>query len=606
MKFTKLLALLLAIVMLMSLALVSCKKDEDEGSGNGGEGSGTGTSVFDPAPDLFYYNLVTNNGDLNQIAVVVNQISFSTEYEDIEIGLSELFLSFNDGELYGYGNVDITSVDSEYNETHIVKGAAVIDDYTLYVSATNETDDGDMSIVIEYSLYTLPEFEMILSYVEMIPELTEWLKTELLPLFTVVLENNKSAIDKALSTFFNLFLTVEASGDNYTLSLDIDKLIHLNDQLYKLTVSEFVDYVLGSGTYDSLDDKLFAILDMTIADVIEWVEGKGLDIDAVIDTVFELLTEELDMGEDMLGDINAETIKGYLDMPELSEITIGDLLISLTSSSSDSNVATPEISVGDASELSSESGIDISEIKASITEGLTTAKDLKFYEAITGDADSAKQIKEQVDSTLTLIKNSVSLTVVTTKNSEFKSLEVNITNLFGVNADVEIKTEHTSSYDYDKLVSDVTSSVDSITHDISIEEITAYLSDEYSDYVFSYDAETDYIHAEYVSYYYYCSSSVYEDLAEGETTTITGYLEQSIYIYNRNSHTSAPVIILDEGDGSLYVNLSFNCSEQYYNGYATIVIDHTGAVVSAEFEDMNEPYEYNGTSSLSFYIEKTA
>ncbi len=252
-----------------------------------------------------------------------------------EIDLPELYVSIAaDGTLGGYGEGTVTMYsNAAYDGTEDVYTArAVIENNTAYViadsastnTAVGITEPGErLYITADASLLT----EVLASVMGSDVDYADFaymlglLKSDVLPMLNGFLSVNGEDVTRYADSLLSRLFVHEISETGYVFTLDAGLLDTLNVYMDTRPFSETIDYLLGEGTFDSLEKTTLDALDSKVADVLEMLSDGGLDhsdILSVVSEAYELVTgKPMDMEADLFP-------------PEALDMTLADYIVSMT------------------------------------------------------------------------------------------------------------------------------------------------------------------------------------------------------------------------------------------------------------------------------------
>ncbi len=464
-------------------------------------------------PDNFFYDLMTKNSDYNA-AIVVNGLEAVVEGEGLLIDFAEIyFVPGEDMTLSGYGNCDVTIMSSDMNGdpiARLVDAKALINENTVYVKAT--TDEGDNTADTWIALppdavMTNESADMISA---MLPLVTDWAQEDAPPFFSKLLEFNKASIYLSARRFFSIFGSAATTTDGYTLSLDFEKLTALNELLYTLPIDCVIDYLYGKGSFKKLKAELPAVLDMTVAELIESIEGLGFDVDAFIDISFKLL-DSIGMTE-QLG-ITKDELSGMLADESFTSTTVGELIISTANSTMDSVLT-------------------LDTLKSELEKALTVLEGMTLYDLIAKDSiNSPSEIKDTVNEAIAAFGTAAKFERYTDKSARLLGYNVKINDFMGIKVDISLINGYETEVDYSTAISEITVKIDAIPIDDAA--LMLLLDENEIEYTYNEGVFTvlTYEYAEH-GIYNHSSYDLLWELEEGETLTMTNvdYIVKRTYL----------------------------------------------------------------------------
>ena len=235
--------------------------------------------------DLYYVSFAESFFTTEGISVKIENFVIDVETDDStpnglqkinSLEVAELEISLKNGELYGaaHGKVYITLFDTVDGT---VEFSAIISDGYLYLTMSGNAGDMNDQMYQKYSLESLfgdsmgadaEEMENILAFVE----------NTLRPTVESLINRNAASIDTVLGNVLNIFFTFEKQADGTVLvTLSKDKVLALNEALATKPIAEVIDVYFGEGTYNSIVDSVFEILDLKVSEIPAYLKSKCID-----------------------------------------------------------------------------------------------------------------------------------------------------------------------------------------------------------------------------------------------------------------------------------------------------------------------------------------
>ena len=284
-----------------------------------------------------YVTLLESYKGMNGFALRIEDLFFEFSEDDevdgrITLTLGELMLYTEDGKLMGAAkgslviyNGPITNADAYYALE------AVIDGEHVYISLTGGATPDEQTMQLKSSVAELlammsgsmmapgamgtgaPEIDPA-----MIEGMVGFVNETLIPTVDLLLASNGDEAEEILEALFAMIFTVEKTDEGYVFTLDFDKIAALNANLATLSVSELIDLYFGDGSFDELVAFVNGLLDMKLGDIPAYVEGLGLDYEALIGAINELCA--------MTGAPAGFDIGEMIADPDYAELPLGLLL----------------------------------------------------------------------------------------------------------------------------------------------------------------------------------------------------------------------------------------------------------------------------------------
>lgn len=276
----------------------------------------------------FYLNLIESIFTTDGFSISVTNFSYS--YERLKrsewivygymttVDVNELMLNFGeDGDITGAARLTIHLMPDLNEPVYLVNIRVIIENGYAYIDMDSELDDANGSIrasteaVIDnmFSGFTDADPEELLAVLE----------EQIIPVLKLLMDANEIDADEVLSGFFDMFFSYEIVGGNYVYSLDFEKIHELNDNLYNLTVAEFIDHYLGEGMFDEIYELTVEIMNLLVKDIPDYAESHGVDKD----TLYEAINAVCQL----MGAPDGYDIKDVFESEEAAEYTVGMLFM---------------------------------------------------------------------------------------------------------------------------------------------------------------------------------------------------------------------------------------------------------------------------------------
>lgn len=375
---------------------------------------------------------------INNLAVIANDVSISSDNGDIAIDLAEVVLYINsDGMPEGYGYGELKILNKAVNISRATKAAFYLEDGKAYVAAigfgdTNTTEEDDFYVQLDFdaviSSAGISEAIGALEEVESkLPEIESWYNNTFLPIFEnldFAIEVDNEKLTNVAYSIANAFFATKKTENGTELVLSADALKAANAALADTKVAKLVDNVVGEGTFDALKQFVPEALDFTVGDLLAAIDEAGVNVDeffASLDALAVVLTgDNTATLESMLG-ITDEDISELIKGDDVKSLALRDAVVSMLGLEDDAE--TPENEAYKALDDKIDEIFELLETKS-------------LYE-IFGDA---KQAEENINETIdTLLKN-ISLSIRTDADGKMNCAVVEVKNLGVLDATVEFKS----------------------------------------------------------------------------------------------------------------------------------------------------------------------
>ncbi len=353
--------------------------------------------------DNYYLNLVNSWKDIDGFVIKIRDFSYEVKEKDStlldklkligsikQVDIAELALYINDGEISGaaIGSIEIFNGPIA-DALAVYELRAVIEDGYIYIALDYGKNVADKSYNIKMSVEeALGEY-----FDDDIALVYDFIIDAVIPTIDDILAIDSQKTDDVLSDVFNMIFTFEMQEDgSYVANLDYDKLRILNDNLANKPIAEVVDIYFGEGTFDSLADFIYEILDLKISEIPEYLDEKGLNSESIIARINDFAAKS---GAPYDFDINE-----VINDEEYADTTIGMLLF----------------------ETEDDSYID--KFEENVIDPL---REETLYEMAAGD--DAANVKDGIDEIIDIICNNVTVSFTTDELGMLTSINVDVDNL---------------------------------------------------------------------------------------------------------------------------------------------------------------------------------
>ena len=281
----------------------------------------------------FYLNLINsifeNNGFAIRITnfrwVYENRYStseFVTGFYIDAIEVNELMLYFDEESgITGAAQFNVIITDGPVEGEVTVAIKALIENGYAYVELTSDYDEfnGNVRLSVDdfINMMLADMFDAdASSVVGMLPFVSE----DILPLLTVIVEENSGDIESVLAVIFDMLFSYENIDGDYVYTLDFDKIHSINENLKNMRIDEFVDFYFGEGAFDSVYSTLMEIMDLRVCDIPAYAEKLGISESELVEAINAVCHK-------MLGAPEGWDIAKVFASEEAAQYTVGMLLM---------------------------------------------------------------------------------------------------------------------------------------------------------------------------------------------------------------------------------------------------------------------------------------
>ena len=215
--------------------------------------------------------------------------------ENREINIDEIYFTVNDeGNLVGYGEFDTKFVDSESSQSQ--RAEFYIEGNKMYVKLEEKYAFEYTTGYVVLDLSSMAENGNISSALlpGAIGGTLGFLRGNLADIISVFATVLDSSVEEMTKEVVEFLFTAENKGDGTLYSINFDKIVEINENLYNNTVSELIDLVFGEGSFDAFTDGFEEIISMPISELPEKITSAGLtlsDVEEILDSLFGYTTE---------------------------------------------------------------------------------------------------------------------------------------------------------------------------------------------------------------------------------------------------------------------------------------------------------------------------
>lgn len=229
------------------------------------------------------------------------------------------------------GKIYISAVMDNIHASYGMSSSNVIRFIDMYVSSSNFLTVMDLSELAELVPFTVADGSTsdILSGVLNIianknGEMTQVKEkvSQLIGSLKGLINENSEELSAVADKILGAVFEIEEQPNGYVVKISKDKLFALNSKLNTLKVSEIVDDIVGAGTYAKLPDYISALYDLTISDVLDFLNDK---LDVTVDDICSLIDELKSMVDIP---IDSEQVKMMLADQEIINMPLGDIVLS--------------------------------------------------------------------------------------------------------------------------------------------------------------------------------------------------------------------------------------------------------------------------------------
>ncbi len=349
MTMKKIIAFLLSLVMCIGLcfSLVACGPEENDDSKQEPPKNQSGKVSFDDA-----------------FALIIRDFTINVEDVVIELDVFELYISESDGEFIGGGSGKIKV--SEDGESQSIDASIIVENGEAYAVMEAVVDGESQTVYFDLDFETLIGFalensgvsledidDFVNGEMESKGELVaEWLSEQLIPALGNIeamgpSEEDMQAAIECIAALISNFISEDQVGSNVEISLDLEILKSWLNAFKTKTAAEFIDTVLGEGTYESIKASVAGILSYTIGDFITEFEKNGGSVQGVVDAIDAMLVI-MDAPDGVKIDAlikeyypEFDTAAEFIASEEISSLCLNDFLMMVLSD--EENTVTPEV-----------------------------------------------------------------------------------------------------------------------------------------------------------------------------------------------------------------------------------------------------------------------
>ena len=220
------------------------------------------------------------NVELRDVVVYQNGSKIN---EKAWIELDELWLTEDaDGNIIGYGVGTITVTEDGELQVGKIEASVVDDMFCLKL----DVDAGYGTNQHGTLVYPMDNTSNPISS---ICSIYKWYKKEAYPILSALIAANVQDADRIISGFMDaLFVETTADNGNAVYTLDLNKVLELNDALSKKTIKEVYEDIFG-GNFADLEDKIAALLDTSLYDLAGSLESEGVSREDVFGAVYAFM-----------------------------------------------------------------------------------------------------------------------------------------------------------------------------------------------------------------------------------------------------------------------------------------------------------------------------
>lgn len=412
--------------------------------------------------EQFFANTVSSV--LNkEFAFRLTDVIILTDGYGYSIDFAELFVTYDENnEIYGYGSGTLYGVDESMPIQMRAAVTAVISGGSIYVKIGitnnsgqfNRDEDYTYTSIIENMQYMVIPFGKVSFnganpdlWYKLIPVAYDVLQTEIIPLVNTLLELNGEDVSELIGRIFESFCTIEKTPSGYTLTLNNEALKTLNDNLYKYTIAENIDLLLGEGTFEELRGYALRLADTTIEQIIVTAMQKGLTTDELLALADEISITLTGCSFGQLIGYETENIKELLKDEQFLATTVLDLVNTYLRSQGAEITVTKAMLEEYIDEYSSRNPYDLlvlrlggnkAEIKQTIDmylDSVMGTADLKLYTDIygnvTGGLIDVSESELDIDGTHIVFEGTVGITDKVSSNINYSAVVEEVREISG-------------------------------------------------------------------------------------------------------------------------------------------------------------------------------
>ena len=284
--------------------------------------------------------------------IVLKDFTVEVDGERVVLNVDKMYVTTKeDGTPFGYGNAVLVFSGEPLELNQSCKTEILLDGSELYIgsmgqSGFNSTDKYESYIkidlpqaidsLISQSLNIDAEAEALkiasaIQYIiEIYPEIEDIVINKIIPalgtfgeieeslgeidgaiteIADAAVEEDVSILSLLVSTFFK---TNELEGGNIELTLTLDAIKALNENLNTATISELIDQIYGDDAYKTVKEAIPGILAYNVSDVVKMIEENGGNIDEIFAALDEIAA--------VIAGVEGATLEMLLGLPEGTDV----------------------------------------------------------------------------------------------------------------------------------------------------------------------------------------------------------------------------------------------------------------------------------------------
>lgn len=240
---------------------------------------------------------------------------------------------------------------------------------------------------------------------KILPDITEFAQNEILPAVKQIIKEMKPSLEKAVAAAEKMYITVQNTDNGTEVYVDAAKIKEVNNDLYTVTIAEFIDKYYGDGTFAGIKEKLMSAADATVGDVIDGMAEKGITVADVVGLLDKIATSVAGTPSD------AETLLGLPEGVNIEDL-ITDELRNAKITDWLAGVVGP---------------VNIKTVLGTAFGYMESATFYQLLQTVAGETFDIAEMKDSVDGIIDAMGKIYSYKLTVDKNSAaFKSLEIDV------------------------------------------------------------------------------------------------------------------------------------------------------------------------------------
>lgn len=430
--------------------------------------------------DEFINNLLSLNITNNSITFDLSKLEqkFESDSYNYNMTFKDSYITLQldkNNKLIGYGYILANQEDDDMS--YDIEMTLIVKDNILYVNQTQKSNiDPDKYQYGTGNLYTtvtsdttcyykytfdeilvacnLPTSDQIIGMLESYEEVINDVTNVLITMYNT----NSSLLRKAAIEAIDKLFTLKKNNTKYTLEFNLNALVDLIDYTKDHSVSELVDYILGEGTYEALEDFAENLNKLQMKDILDLCEYTGLSLSEIFDLLKKYVPNFSDIEtsiNQLLGNTDS-TLLEYLTSTLFRDVYIFDF-------------------------VKTDLGMDLTSYQINIRETLEQYRNINIIDYILGENANAeakdqmfKYIHEYIDEYI----DDFDLIITTDAIGNIVDIKVLLDTEYSIDdGKIYILEESSISFGDDVVIENDFRSVFDVINDLSFDDIISGLFD---------------------------------------------------------------------------------------------------------------------------------